>query len=144
MATLASRTLCVRIECPWASAYAFLAAPENFPRWASGMCGAIQPLDDGLWLARTPQGPLPVRFSPRNAFGVLDHTLLPPEAPPIHIPLRLIGNGDGCELQLTLLRQPEMDDATFERDAQWVQRDLGAIKALLESEDLPLPMGWSP
>lgn len=144
MATMPSRTLSVRIERNRDSAYAFLAEPTNFPRWASGLCSAIQPLDDALWLAQTPQGPLRVRFSPRNDFGVLDHEVLPPEAPPIHIPLRLIGNGDGCELQLTLLRQPEMDDATFERDAQWVQRDLGAIKALLELEELPLPMGWSP
>jgi hypothetical protein len=37
-----------------------------------------------------------------------------------------------------------MDDAAFERDAQWVEKDLGAIKALLESEELPWPMGFSP
>ncbi|WP_324711188.1 SRPBCC family protein [Pseudomonas citronellolis] len=144
MGTSASRTLAVRIERPWQVAYDFLAEPRNFPRWASGLCSAIEPLDADHWLAQTPQGPLRVRFSPRNPFGVLDHDVLPEDAPPIHIPLRLIANGDGCELQLTLLRQPAMDDAAFERDSQWVAKDLGAIKALLESEELPWPMGFSP
>ncbi|MCP8465319.1 SRPBCC family protein [Pseudomonas sp. ZM23] len=133
MTTMPSRTLSVRIERRWSEAYEFLAAPENFPRWASGLCSAIEPLQDDLWLARTPQGALRVRFSPRNPFGVLDHDVLPDDAPAIHIPLRLIVNRDGCELQLTLLRQPEMDDATFERDAQWVMKDLQAIKTLLEA-----------
>ncbi|WP_370600117.1 SRPBCC family protein [Pseudomonas nitroreducens] len=133
MMTLPSRTLSVRIERRWGEAYEFLAAPQNFPRWASGLCHAIEPLQGDLWLAQTPQGPLRVRFSPHNAFGVLDHAVLPEDSPAIHIPLRLIANGDGCELQLTLLRQPQMDDATFERDAQWVEKDLQAIKVLLES-----------
>ena len=132
MATRPSRVLSVRIERPRDAAYAFLAEPKNFPYWASGLCSAIEPLQDDLWLAQTPQGPLRVRFSPRNAFGVLDHDVLPEQAPAIHIPLRLVPNGDGCELQLTLLHQPQMDDATFERDAQWVERDLQAIKVLLE------------
>ncbi|WP_315808143.1 SRPBCC family protein [Pseudomonas sp. C9-3] len=133
MATRASRVLSVRIERPRDAAYDFLADPKNFPYWASGLCSAIAPLEGDLWLAQTPQGPLRVRFSPRNGFGVLDHDVLPEQAPAIHIPLRLIPNGDGCELQLTLLRQPQMDDATFERDAQWVEKDLRAIKVLLES-----------
>lgn len=135
MSTLPSCTLSVRIERRWTEAYEFLAAPQNFPRWASGLCSAIQPLEGDLWLAQTPQGTLRVRFSSRNPFGVLDHDVLPDDAPATHIPLRLIANGDGCELQLTLLRQPQVDDATFERDAQWVQRDLQAIKVLLESSN---------
>jgi hypothetical protein len=132
MATRDSRVLSVRIERPRDTAYEFLADPANFPYWASGLCSSIEPLEGGLWLAQTPQGPLRVRFSPRNAFGVLDHDVLPEQAPAVHIPLRLIANAEGCELQLTLLRQPQMDDATFERDAQWVERDLQAIKVLLE------------
>lgn len=133
MTTLPSRTLSVRIERRWSEAYDFLAAPQNFPLWASGLCQAIEPLEGDLWLAQTPQGALRVRFSPRNAFGVLDHDVLPEGSPAIHVPLRLIANGDGCELQFTLLRQPEMDDAGFERDAQWVEKDLQAIKGLLEA-----------
>jgi hypothetical protein len=133
MATRASRTLSVRIERPRDIAYDFLADPNNFPYWASGLCSAIEPLEGQLWLAQTPQGPMRVRFSPRNTFGVLDHDVLPEQAPAIHTPLRLIANGDGCELQLTLLRQQQMDDATFERDTQWVERDLQAIKVLLET-----------
>jgi hypothetical protein len=34
---------------------------------------------------------------------------------------------------LTLFRLPDMSDADFARDAEWVARDLAALKVLLES-----------
>ncbi|MFX8145270.1 hypothetical protein ABTL24_19370, partial [Acinetobacter baumannii] len=52
----------------------------------------------------------------------------------IYIPLRVVGNAEGCLVSLTLFRQPEMDDATFAADAAWVERDLLALKALAEAE----------
>ena len=36
-------------------------------------------------------------------------------------------------MMLTLLRLPEMTDAIFARDAEWVAKDLAALKALLKS-----------
>ena len=33
---------------------------------------------------------------------------------------------------LTLFRLPDMTDETFARDAEWVEQDLRALKALLE------------
>jgi hypothetical protein len=44
--------------------------------------------------------------------------------------MRIIRNGDGAEVQLTLFRQPDMSDAAFAADAQWVTRDLQALRAL--------------
>ena len=51
----------------------------------------------------------------------------------IYIPLRVIANGTGAEVMLTLFRLPEMTDAVFARDAEWVAKDLAALKALLET-----------
>jgi len=113
-------------------AYNFLARPENFPKWASGLAGSLAE-SGGEWLAQTPQGPMKVRFSERNAFGVLDHWVYPAPGVEIHVPLRVIANGDGCELVLTLFRQPGMTDEKFAADADWVMRDLMAAKALLEA-----------
>jgi hypothetical protein len=47
--------------------------------------------------------------------------------------MRLIPNHDACEIALTLFRQPTMTDAQFAADADWVRRDLAALKAILES-----------
>ena len=73
-----------------------------------------------------------IRFSEPNPFGVLDHWVHPGAGAPIYVPLRVVANGDGCELMLTLFRQPDMSDEKYEADAEWVLRDLSAAKRLLE------------
>ena len=111
-------------------AYDFLCVPENFPKWASGL-GKLSKSGDE-WLTEMPDGPMKVRFSERNALGVLDHWVTPASGTAIYIPLRVIRNGDGCELVLTLFRQPGMSDEKFAADGEWVMRDLIAARALLE------------
>jgi hypothetical protein len=130
--TTESRNLSVAIERDADAVYAFLSVPENFPKWASGL-GSLHRAN-GQWIAETPDGPMRVRFSESNAFGVLDHWVLPPSGVEIYIPLRVVRNGSGCELVFTLFRQPDMDQAGFEADAQWVMRDLKAAKQLLETK----------
>jgi hypothetical protein len=49
------------------------------------------------------------------------------------VPWRVVPSCGGCELVLRLFRQPEMSDAQFAADAEWVMRDLGAAKRLLEA-----------
>lgn len=51
----------------------------------------------------------------------------------VHVPLRVLANGDGSELVLSLFRQPGMSDEQFEADAQWVLHDLQAARQLLEA-----------
>lgn len=46
--------------------------------------------------------------------------------------MRLLGNGSGCELLSTLVREPSMSDAQFASDAGFVERDLNGLKRLLE------------
>jgi len=130
--TTESRNLSVSIERDADAVYAFLSVPENFPRWASGL-GSLHRAN-GQWIAETPDGPMRVRFSESNAFGVLDHWVSPPSGVEIYIPLRVVRNGSGCELVFTLFRGPDMDQAGFEADAQWVMRDLKAAKQLLETK----------
>lgn len=127
-----SRSLSISIERSLEHAYEFLSLLENFPKWASGLAGSLRKID-GQWVAETPEGPMKVRFSERNAFGVLDHWVYHQPEVPIYIPLRVVSNGSGCELILTLFRLPEMTDEKFSADAEWVRRDLTAAKHLLEA-----------
>jgi len=128
-----SLALSVSIECDLERAYDFLSKPENFPQWASGLAGALRKID-GQWLAETPEGPMPVRFSEHNAYGVLDHWVYPRPDVQIYIPLRVVANGSGCELTLTLFRLPGMTDEKFSADAAWVKRDLATAKRLLDEQ----------
>ena len=131
-ATAETRNLSVSIERDADAVYAFLSVPENFAKWASGL-GSLR-REKEQWITETPDGPMIVRFSEPNALGVLDHWVSPPSGAEIYIPLRVVKNGSGCELVFTLFRQPGMDQARFEADAQWVMRDLKAAKQLLEAK----------
>ncbi|NWK95148.1 polyketide cyclase [Sphingobium lactosutens] len=127
-----ARHLGIGIAVPFARAYDFTHRPENFPRWAAGLSTSLHRTAQG-WIADTPQGPALVEFSPPNAYGVLDHRVRIAGKPEIHIPLRMIGNDGGTEVIFTLLRQPDMDDAAFDHDADMVKKDLQTLKALLEA-----------
>ena len=127
------RKLSVSIDRPAAEAYDFLSVPENFARWASGMGGSLRRAG-GDWIAETAEGTVKVCFSERNAHGVLDHSVTLPQGRSVYVPLRVLPSAKGCELELTLFRQPEMSDEKFAADAAWVMRDLNAAKRLLEGE----------
>jgi hypothetical protein len=131
MTSLPARTLSITIARPLDEAYAFARKPENFPKWAAGMSSSLHREGD-QWVAQTPEGEAIVRFSDANAYGVLDHKVLLPGKPEISIPLRMIANGEGTEVLLTLFTQPGMTDADVERDAEAIARDLKALKTLLE------------
>jgi hypothetical protein len=121
--------------------YNFLHRPENFPLWASGLASGLRPApasgdrpaaDSGDWLAAGPEGEVRIRFSPRNDHGVADHWVFLPVGQVVFVPLRVIANGSGSEVTLTLFRLAEMSDEIFARDADWVRRDLARLKEVLE------------
>ncbi len=127
-----SRCLSIAIECPLTEAYAWLSRPENFPHWAAGLATSLR-LVGGEWVAESPLGPMKILFSPSNEFGVLDHRVFPQSGGEIYVPLRVVPNGKGCELTLTLFRMPGMTDERFAEDAALVLRDLTFAKKILEA-----------
>lgn len=127
-----SQNLSVSINRDASDVYNFVCVPENFPRWASGLGKSLKNVN-GEWIAETPQGPVQVRFTERNEFGILDHWVSLKSGLRIYIPMRVIANGNGCELIFTLFRLPDMSDEKFTADAEWVMHDLTSLKNLLES-----------
>lgn len=130
--TETTRTISIRIARPSAQVYGYLADPANMAEWASGLAASLERVD-GKWIGQAPAGRATIRFSPRNEFGIADHWVSLDGQPEIHVPLRVIGHDGAAEVLLTLLRQPGMDDDTFARDADWMARDLGRLKQVLES-----------
>jgi hypothetical protein len=127
-----TRNLSVSINRRPREVYDFASVPENFPKWASGLGKSIRKVNDE-WVAETPQGPIKVRFTERNDFGVLDHYVIPKPGMELYIPMRVIANGAGSELIFTLFRLADMSDEKYAEDAEWVMRDLNALKKLLEA-----------
>lgn len=126
-----SRTLSISIARPVDEVYRFVAEPLNLPRWAGGLGGAVRKTGDG-WIVDSVNGPLGLRFAPRNAFGVLDHWVSVAPGTEVYVPMRVIANGAGAEIVFTLFRTPGMSDADFSADAAQVQRDLEHLKRLVE------------
>ncbi len=122
-------TVSIAISCPMADAYKFLSAPANFPQWASGLCTEIKKKNGG-WVAKTSQGAAKIEFTKKNTFGILDHTVTIGRNK-IYVPMRVLPNNKGCEVLLTLYRN-DMPQSRFKEDIGWVERDLDALKDLLE------------
>ena len=116
-----------------ADVYAFASDPRNLPRWARGLAGTIEPGTDGSWLADSPMGKVSVRFAERNNLGVLDHDVTLPDGTTVHNPMRVLPNAKGSEVVFSVFRRPGVDDEEFRSDTQSVERDLKALKTLLEA-----------
>ena len=132
---LGTRIISISIARDPRDVYDFVSNPVNLPRWASGIGASIKNIN-GEWVADTPNGPVKVRFVPRNDLGVLDHYVTIAPGVEVYVPLRVIPNGSGSELTFTLFRQPDMTDQKFKEDAEWVLRDVTKLKEILEQRDL--------
>ncbi|EPG72446.1 hypothetical protein LEP1GSC058_0246 [Leptospira fainei serovar Hurstbridge str. BUT 6] len=126
--------LSISVDLPKQIVYDFLSEPRNFPEWASGLCKSISPGEGDEWLIEAPEGNLRARFTDRNIHGVLDHYVILESGNEIYIPMRLISNGSGCELILTLFRLADMTSEKFKEDRDWVLKDLHTMRSLLEKK----------
>lgn len=127
-----SRTVSVPIALPPAQVYDFASTPENMPRWAKALCRSIA-YESGEWVIQSPDGPVTIRFTERNAYGILDHDVKMPSGQEIHVPMRVLPNGDGSEVILTLFQLPGMTDEQFAEDARLIEDDLRNLKRALET-----------
>jgi len=131
MTVYPSRTVSVSIDRDWREVYDFTSIPENFQRWASGLGRRFEKSGEE-WVAEDPDGrTIRIRFSRPNEFGVLDHVVTL-EAIEILIAMRVVPNATGAEVMLTILQLPGMTEERFAADAAAVQRDLAALRRLLE------------
>jgi hypothetical protein len=128
---LSSRTLSVSIRCSPGKVYEFVTNPENLPKWAQGLGQSVRKQGPD-WMVDTPQGPMKIRFADKNRFGVMDHYVTTPAGVEVYVPMRVLANGSGSEVIFTLFRLPDMSDEKYAEDMRLVDRDLRALKDLLE------------
>lgn len=137
MPTFKSLTLSITIDRPWQAVYDYAADPANLTHWAAGL-GSDFSHDGDKWSFRGPGGDLvTMTFAGRNPYGVLDHDVFVSEAQIVHMPVRVMPNGDGADVTIRVLQTPDLSDAEFERDAAAIRKDLATLKSLLEPRGNP-------
>lgn len=111
--------------------YQFASDPARLPDWAAGLGGAVENVN-GQWVIPSPEGRMVIEFVPANDYGVLDHSVTLPTGESVYNPMRVIADGDGCEVVFTLRRQSSVSDEDFDKDARAVAADLASLKRLME------------
>ena len=129
---LSARTLSVSIRHEWQALYERIWHPEFFSKWAAGLAESELRPEGDEYIADAADGPIRIRFTPYNQLGVMDHFVDTEDAGVVHVPLRVVANGDGAEVMLTLFRQPDMTDERYGADIKLINRDLKALKSLIE------------
>ena len=129
---LTARSFSVSIRKDWRALYDQIWHPQFFPQWAAGLAESQLRQDGDKWLADGPDGPIVISFTPHNAFGAMDHVVKLGHGSEVHVPLRVVANGSGAEVILTLFRQPDMADERYAVDIRLINRDLKALKRLIE------------
>ena len=130
--TSESRHLSESISRPADQVYDYASDPTHLPQWAPGLGNAIERID-GQWFVETPAGRVGLAFAPRNEYGVLDHDVTMPSGETVHNPMRVIADGDTCEVVFTLRRLPGVTDEEFTRDVGLVTADLARLKRVMEA-----------
>ena len=129
-----SHTINIQIQRPVEEVYAFLGDPQNLASWTMVENGRQVP-DSGplVWAFEGPRGAVLVHFTPPNAHFIMDYTVWMSGDIRQAGYVRLIGNGEGTEMIHTSIQQPDISDAEFESEAEWLTSDLLVLKSLLEA-----------
>ena len=128
-----SQHISIDIDRRMSEVYDFAADPLNLPKWAAGLAGSKVERDGQQWFTESPMGRVTFKFAPRNDFGVLDHDVTLPSGQVVYNPLRVISDGDECEVVFTLRQRPDMTDDDFDRDADAIAKDLTTLKSVVEA-----------
>jgi hypothetical protein len=126
--TAESSHVATSIDRPAGDVYAFVTDPRNLPRWAAGLAERDVELVDGAWVADSPMGRVSVSFAPRNGFGVADHDVILPTGEVVTNPMRVLPNGDGCDVVFTVHRRAGMTADEFAADVAAVRADLETLR----------------
>jgi uncharacterized protein YdhG (YjbR/CyaY superfamily) len=105
----------IHVSRPADQAYSYVADPAHLPCWAAGVDAATE-----------------VRFVPPNEHLVLDHDVTLSDGSVTRNPMRVLPDGDGCDVVFTLRRGAGTSDEAFDVDAAAVRSDLQTLKERLE------------
>jgi len=137
MATMPTQTVAVSVDADPTEMTKYLADATTHPEWATEFFSdGAEEAGDGTWSMNVPRmgGPVRVKIDAVTALGVIDMYLAPegtPFGPPL--PIRVLPNGDGCDVTFTLARFPGQSDEDWADGVTSMQRELENLKARWQS-----------
>ena len=129
-----SNTQTISVDSPADRAFAFVADPNNLPRWAIGFAKDVRQGGDVGYIVTTGQGEVPLRVATDPHLGVVDFHMTVPGGADAVAHSRVLPRGDGAEYVFTQFQAPGMSDALFDGQVAALAHELVALKALLEVE----------
>jgi hypothetical protein len=110
----------------------FLSDVNNWQTWAPWI-RSVSRMFVRDWTIDTDAGLMHIHFVEPNAFGVLDHEVRLESGLTVFNSMRVLPNGSGSELVMTLFQQPNVSTEEFERDIRAVTDDLARLRDVVEA-----------
>lgn len=131
--TMRSDTQTITVPASSEDAFAFLADPENLPRWAVGFARGIR-RDGEEWIVQTVQGEMPIRVLADAARGTIDfHMTLAPGVEAVAYS-RVLPNDAGAEYVFTQFQLPGMTDEVFALQRAALAEELAILPILFRAQ----------
>ena len=132
-------TQSITLPVSFEEAFAFLAEPENLPRWAVGFARGIRREGDD-WIVQTAQGEMPIRVVSDAVRGTIDFQM---RAAPGLVAVaysRVVPNDSGAEYAFTQFQLPGMTDDVFAAQRAALAEELAILPILFRAQ-VACPIG---
>jgi hypothetical protein len=131
--TMHADTQAITVPVSAEEAFAFLAEPENLPRWAVGFARGIRREGDE-WIVQTAQGEMRVRVLADAANGTIDfHMSVAPGLEAVAYS-RVVPNDAGAEYVFTQFQLPGMADEVFAAQRAALAEELAILPILFRAQ----------
>lgn len=122
-----SKTLTAALPEDSQAIFAWIADPENLPQWHSAFCRSVR-RENGRWMVESPRGLLGIRFIRDDRALVLDWIVRFDDGQELTTAIRVLPNGDGSEIVVTLLKPAGFSEAAFQEQFRWIESALRELR----------------
>ena len=132
-------TQTITLPVNFEEAFAFLAEPENLPRWAVGFARGIRREGDDC-IVQTAQGEMPIRVVADAVRGTIDFQMrVAPEFEAVAYS-RVVPNDSGAEYVFTQFQLPGMADEVFAAQRAALAEEMAILPILFRAQ-VACPVG---
>lgn len=121
----------VDIRAPFEKVYAFISDPLNWPKYAIVNLRSVKSGKDEWFKTVTKFGEGELKMNLVKDLGIFDHTWKDPQAS-WTVPARVIRNGDGATVMMTIFQPPVMSDTQFDVAMKEMDLEMTKLKEILE------------
>jgi len=134
--TESAKTLTASLPQDAHALFAWIADPENLPRWHSSFCRFLR-RENGTLIVESPRGAIPIRFIRDDHALVLDLLSEVSEGIELTNAIRVLRSGEGAELVWTLIKPEDVSEALFNEQFRWAGSALQNLRKAVLSEAAP-------